>query len=285
MKKISRNDLQGLRCQYPILTNDEMRRYIGGYSDNYWGGDWFNSNPYFVDPGINGYSSYGYEDFDGGYLPDVIIYGSNYPGGNGYPGDNGYPNWNNYDSWWGYYDSWWGGGYSDWGYGYDNDQYPKDEIPRYSGLINAIVNNKDCFFLTIGRMLGRGPVEIGNKFGDYLKNRGLKMDDINKAILGGMSSNYLLDFMKNDLGVNTTQMDNASFKSAIVNNGDVPYGMGLVYMGRDKEGKDQYHSIIVEGVTRDEDGDLILRYTDPQIPNSTMILTPDHIMKFYKIEK
>lgn len=46
MKKISRNDLQGLRCQYPILTNDEMRRYIGGYSDNYWDSNSWRDNTY-----------------------------------------------------------------------------------------------------------------------------------------------------------------------------------------------------------------------------------------------
>lgn len=45
MKKISRKDLQGLRRQYPALTKEEMKHYVGGYNGNsYFGGglgyDW-----------------------------------------------------------------------------------------------------------------------------------------------------------------------------------------------------------------------------------------------------
>lgn len=76
MKKITRKDFQGLRQHYPVLTKEEMHRYIGGYSDSYWNGDWFNKDSYFSDFAIStsGYGS-GYEEFDGGYLPEVIIYG------------------------------------------------------------------------------------------------------------------------------------------------------------------------------------------------------------------
>lgn len=39
MKKISRKNLQGLRRQFPVLTEDEMRCYVGGYDGGgYFGG-------------------------------------------------------------------------------------------------------------------------------------------------------------------------------------------------------------------------------------------------------
>lgn len=55
MKKISRKDLQGLRRQYPVLTECEMRRYVGGYD----GGGYFGG-------GIGYGWDDGYDDFGGG---------------------------------------------------------------------------------------------------------------------------------------------------------------------------------------------------------------------------
>ena len=55
MKKISRKDLQGLRRQFPVLSKDDMRQYVGGYD----GGGYFS--------GGTGYGwGDGYGDFGGG---------------------------------------------------------------------------------------------------------------------------------------------------------------------------------------------------------------------------
>lgn len=112
MKKITRKDFQGLRQYYPVLSKEEMRRYVGGYSNNYWNEDWLTSDLYLSDFGVSvcssgGYGSYGGDwDIDGGYLDEVVIYGSQ--GGNPYSdGGYGYPGWGS--------DSDWG---DDWGYGY-----------------------------------------------------------------------------------------------------------------------------------------------------------------------
>lgn len=37
MKKISRNDLQGQRRQFPVLSKDAMKNYVGGYNGGYTG--------------------------------------------------------------------------------------------------------------------------------------------------------------------------------------------------------------------------------------------------------
>lgn len=54
MKKVSWKNLQGLRRQFSVLTEDEMRHYVGGYDGGYSGGgtgdDWLNHGFYFVDP-------------------------------------------------------------------------------------------------------------------------------------------------------------------------------------------------------------------------------------------
>lgn len=273
MKKISRSDLQGLRCQFPVLTKEEMRRHVGGYSDSYWNGDWSSSDPYFTDFGANAGSSYGYGgngDIDGGYLPEVVINGgSGYSGGYTYSEGNGYPGWGDGEDW--------GTGYGSYGYGSGD----KGEIPRYNGLLAAIVNNNDCFLLCVGKMFGTGPVEIGNKYGDYLKSQGLSLDKINETIGQGTSSSYFENFMKNSLGVNTTKMDNATFKSTISNDSNLT-GMGFVNVGRDEMGKTIYHAIIITGTTRNSDGDLVLKYSDPQ-NRLSMELSIDHISNFYKM--
>lgn len=102
MKKISRKDLQRLRQQFPVLTKELMRRYVGGLTDNYCGADWF-SDAYVMAFSSEGGSSYGYggggtydgkpewwtdgnynlpkpydndEPVNGGMLDEVVIYGN-----------------------------------------------------------------------------------------------------------------------------------------------------------------------------------------------------------------
>lgn len=139
MKKISRKDLQGLRRQFPVLSKDAMKNYVGGYNGGYTGGgigdDWLDHGFYFKDPDGNyhWYRGYTQEELDnwegdwpGGWVagwgyvaPDGFAYGTyqgwnNYdPWGNDYPSNNGYPGWsgNGYPGYFGFY------GY----YGYDEN--------------------------------------------------------------------------------------------------------------------------------------------------------------------
>ena len=116
MKKITRKDFEGLRQQYPVLTQDEMRRYVGGYSDNSCNGDWFASELYLSDFGVSVFSSGGYGgyggyddgggDIDGGELGEVVIYGHYTPKYyEEQPKDNEEqpgkfnPDWDYYDPW------------------------------------------------------------------------------------------------------------------------------------------------------------------------------------------
>lgn len=144
MKKISRKDLQGLRRHFPVLTEDEMRHYVGGYDGGYSGGgtgnDWLNQGFYFVDPDGNfhwyrGYTqeelNYWEGNWPGGWVagwgyvaPDSFIYGT-------YP-DNNYNPWGD-NSLWGY-DSFWGYGYSSI-YGYLG--WPGTGFPGYYGLYGS----------------------------------------------------------------------------------------------------------------------------------------------------
>lgn len=139
MKKISRKDLQGLRRQFPVLSKDAMKNYVGGYNGGYTGGgigdDWLDHGFYFKDPDGNyhWYRGYTQEELDnwegdwpGGWVagwgyvaPDGFAYGTyqgwnNYdPWGNDYSSNDGYPGWsgNGYPGYFGFY------GY----YGYDEN--------------------------------------------------------------------------------------------------------------------------------------------------------------------
>lgn len=71
MKKISRKDLQGLYRQFPIMTKEEMKNCVGGYSDGYFTGG----------------MSYGW----GGYGDFPVGYGG-YPGGSYLGGGYSYSN-------------------------------------------------------------------------------------------------------------------------------------------------------------------------------------------------
>lgn len=95
MKKISRKDLQGLRRQFPVLSKDAMKNYVGGYNGGYTGGgigdDWLDHGFYFKDPDGNyhWYRGYTQEELDnwegdwpGGWVagwgyvaPDSFAYG------------------------------------------------------------------------------------------------------------------------------------------------------------------------------------------------------------------
>lgn len=89
MKKISKKDLQGLRRLFPILGKEEMRRYVGGYSNGYWGGGSSGTDYYFDGQcyGSGGITQDEFNNWEGtwyggwvyglGYVgPDVNIYGS-----------------------------------------------------------------------------------------------------------------------------------------------------------------------------------------------------------------
>lgn len=111
-----------MRQQFPVLTKEDMRHYVGGNGNSYFGGDWFyhGFGGYDPDGNFHWYSGYTQEELDnwegywpGGWVyglgyvaPDTDIYGK-YPGGNnsydpwgnGYPywpGSNGYPGLENY---------------------------------------------------------------------------------------------------------------------------------------------------------------------------------------------
>lgn len=141
----------------------------------------------------------------------------------------------------------------------------------------------DCFFLCVGQLLGESPVAIGNEYGDYLKARGYSLDKINEILRQGMSSTHFEDFMENGLNAQVTKMDSHSFQATINQSGTAPKGMGLVYIGKTVDGKDQYHAIVVRG-SKQEDGRTVLEYTDPQSSDSTKIYTSDDVEKFYEIK-
>lgn len=86
MKKITRKDFEGLRQQYPVLTQDEMRRYVDGYSDSSCNGDWFASELYLSDFGVSVFSSGGYGGYDDSY--EFEYWGGNTGGGGGGTGDH-----------------------------------------------------------------------------------------------------------------------------------------------------------------------------------------------------
>lgn len=94
MRKITRQDFQKLQQHYPVLTEEEMRYYVGGYSDGYSSGgidDWLNHGFGGYDPNGNyhWYSGYTLDelnnwegDWPGGWVyglgyvaPDTVIYG------------------------------------------------------------------------------------------------------------------------------------------------------------------------------------------------------------------
>ena len=72
MKKITRKDFQRLRQHYLVLTQDEMRRYVDGYSDSSCNGDWFASELYLSDFGVSVFSSGGYGGYDDSYEFPII---------------------------------------------------------------------------------------------------------------------------------------------------------------------------------------------------------------------
>lgn len=124
MKKISRKNLQGLRSQFPVLSEEEMRYYVGGYDGGYSGGgigdDWLNHGFYFVDPDGNShwYRGYTQEELDNwkGDWTGGWVYGLGYVSSDGfcygtYQGGNNYNPWGDYDAWGNGYPGWPGTGY------------------------------------------------------------------------------------------------------------------------------------------------------------------------------
>lgn len=284
MKKITRNDLRGLRSTFPSLTEEEMRRYIGGNSDNYWNGDWFSSNPYLMDFGVSTCSSYGYGngygDFDGGYLPDVIIYGGGgYPGG--YPGGyyisgwyDSYPSWGNEDNWgWGY------------GYGYDSDNY-NDGDGKYWGSNFANFKGNDCYYRSIAGLAGISSVELSDAYGDHLKKKGLTDEQVNSILAQGISHNNYDDFVafaKKTYGVNFATMDRGTFASSVERGDRNLRGVGYILTGYDENGIPILHSIIINGTKKDSNGNVVIDYTDSRYPDYQW--TFNHIILFDEITK
>lgn len=86
MKKITRKDFQRLRQHYLVLTQDEMRRYVDGYSDSSCNGDWFASELYLSDFGVSVFSLGGYGGYDDSY--EFEYWGGNTGGGGGGTGDH-----------------------------------------------------------------------------------------------------------------------------------------------------------------------------------------------------
>lgn len=85
MKKITKKNLRGLKQLFPMLGKDEMRHYVGGYSNGHWNGNWNNSYSYFDYGGYAGNNGY-YYDGSGYRLPEVTVYGY-YPNHNQGGGD------------------------------------------------------------------------------------------------------------------------------------------------------------------------------------------------------
>lgn len=146
MKKISRKDLEGLRRQFPVLTKEDMRHYVGGYGNGYSGGgfgnDWFyhGFGGYDPDGNFHWYSGYTQDELDNweGYWPGGWVYGLGYVapdtniyGGNGY----GY-GWGNDDSYWGDYDTY--GGYGEDGGGKKRGAYLKGDWACMFNCMNYI---------------------------------------------------------------------------------------------------------------------------------------------------
>ena len=146
MKKISRKDLQGLRRQFPVLSKDDMRHYVGGYD----GGGYFS--------GGTGYGwGDGYGDFGGGsggywggssdsYYDNAFNYWLT--SGNYFYDENGNFFWSNGDYFTDAYGNpfmYGGSGNSEYGYGYNGEggNYNKIDFTQNSsqigyGVINAM---------------------------------------------------------------------------------------------------------------------------------------------------
>lgn len=314
MKKITRANFEGLRQRYPVLNKEEMRRYVGGNSTTlYDESDLALLNVYTLDIDMDACSAVGSDKDDemeeDVWTSDLGI--SVFSAGGGYGGTDGGYGYGGIDGDYGgtssdYYNDafndWLAGGnsfYDEYGnffwstdnyftdpYGnsfyYGGDEGPQ-VLPKYKGVIDAIVGNNDCFFLCVGQLLGESSVAIGNEYGDYLKEKGYSLDKINEILRQGMSSTHFEDFMENGLNAQVTKMDSHSFQATINQSGTAPKGMGLVYIGKTVDGKDQYHAIVVRG-SKQEDGRTVLEYTDPQSSDPSKIYTSSDIKKFYKIE-
>lgn len=275
MKKITRNDLRGLRATFPMLTKEEMQRFIGGNSDNYWHGEWFSSNSYLMDFGVNTCFSYGYGygDIDGGYLPEVIIYGGGYQGG--------YYNQGWYDDYfsWGNEDNW------GWGYGYSDNSY-QDGNGKYWGSDFAQMSKNDCFYRSVASMVGKSSIELSDSFGDYLRRSGKTEEQVNQIISKGInqdSYNEFMAFARSSFGINITSMGRDAFVDSVKRDGKNLQGVGLIYTGKDKNGIDTFHTIVVTGTKKDSNGEWKLEYSDSQNPNYQWGI--DHIISFYEITR
>lgn len=137
MKKITKKDLRGLEQLFPVLEEKEMRRFVGGNSNSYYGTDWLNHGygSYDSNENYHWYSGYTQDEFYnwegawyGGWvygmgyvLPDVYIYGIY--GGPKYTLDDLF-----------YWEGYWTGGYIE-GVGYvgsDNNitTYDPGKLPK-----------------------------------------------------------------------------------------------------------------------------------------------------------
>ena len=143
MKKISRKDLQGLRRQFPVLSKEDMRHYVGGYA----GGGYFG--------GGTGYGwGDGYGDFgggSGGYLggssDNYYDNAFNYwlTSGNYFYDENGNFFWSNGDYFTDAYGNpfmYGGSGNSEYGYGYNGEEYAEGYFKT------------DCVAYTVSLALG-----------------------------------------------------------------------------------------------------------------------------------
>ena len=170
MKKISRKDLQGLRRQFPVLSKDDMRHYVGGYD----GGGYFS--------GGTGYGwGDGYGDFGGGsggywggssdnYYDNVFNYWL--ASGNYFYDENGNFFWSNGD----YFTDAYGNPFMYGGNIYSDDTYGGN----YTGQ-----GRKDCSIQSIAAITGLS-VEILHRYASQVIQRELNVSAGYADVMAGL---------------------------------------------------------------------------------------------------
>lgn len=244
MKKITRENFQGLRQRYPVLNKEEMRHYVGGNFAPYDGNEWLLTNPQAVDMDImdsssattnneetkemkndlwapdmdmglfstggygydNSYGEYGW-DKDGGELGEVVIYGNYYGNKKDHYTEEEY--WDMVNN-----GTWDGGVVDGWGYTYpDINVYSfpgNGDYYTFPEYISGSMDNFDYIFDSIlNKLIGIVPVigQIENQVEEAIG----RLNDVIQADL--LNKNY----NKNDIFYITYEynMDERKIKCSV----------------------------------------------------------------------